>query len=440
MQNYRVEVQNHGEAMEAQDLFLEIGFKKSTLLEDGYPKCVVADQVSLTGGKESGGAHISFVGTNYKKITLPELRAMVAPNQKEYLVKTDTGYTLQVLSDVIEGHDGIIEVPEGAEILTACGLALYFWNKTNNTTWVDGEGWVSCDNERLCTLKSYLGDKDVKIVWQRESLNDQVASAEKARQEQAQVRELSECDLIDSGKLIIGGLGESFPVGLEHHKFIQPEGFSEGGFIPKQNHGAPVGLLHHGFSGFIKPEELPFVDDEPKLRNIKIRVNGNLDKAVETIQSMGYWNCQFNRIPSDCYWLVGNSDATVDYGSEQHMYIDHHVEYFVDGAIDKTQETLNDRQSTYGDFKDVAQTTEQLFQVIKGGASFVDFTDEQRMALYMICSKIARLTNGDVNYIESWHDISGYATLIENSLSVTDGSTNARLVYQKVINGKIQDI
>ena len=261
MQNYKVEVQNHSEGMEAQDLFLEIGFKKSTLLEDGYPKYVVADQVSLTDGKESGGAHISFVGTNYKKITLQELRAMVAPKQKEYLVKTDTGYTLQVLYDVIDGHDGIIEVPEGAEILTACGLALYFWNKTNNTTWVDGEGWVSCDDERLCTLKSYLSDKDVKIVWQRESLNDQVASAEQARQEQTQTREISECDLIDSGKLIIGGFGESFPVGLEHHKFIQPEGFSEGGFIPKQNHGAPVGLLHHGFSGFTQPEELPFVSD-----------------------------------------------------------------------------------------------------------------------------------------------------------------------------------
>ena len=61
------------------------------------------------------------------------------------------------------------------------------------------------------------------MKWQRESLNDQVASAEQARQEQTQTREISECDLIDSGKLIIGGFGESFPVGLEHHKFIQPE-------------------------------------------------------------------------------------------------------------------------------------------------------------------------------------------------------------------------
>ena len=379
MQNYKVEVQNHSEGMEAQDLFLEIGFKKSTLLEDGYPKYVVADQVSLTDGKESGGAHIYFAGTDYKKITLQELRAMVAPKQKEYLVKTDTGYTLQVLSDVIDGHDRIIEVPEGAEILTACGLALYFWNKTNNTTWVDGEGWVSCDDERLCTLKSYLSDKDVKIVWQRETLNDQVASAEEYRKSFAgipkatldAISNMQNDLLVDAGKKII--------------------------------------------DGFTQPEELPFVDDEPKLRNIKIRVNGNLDKAVETIQSMGYWNCQFNRIPSDCYWLVGSSDATVDCGSEQHMYIDHHVEYFVDGAIDKTQETLNERQSTYGDFKDVAGMTQELLAVMEQ-YGYSDMPKPHKEALHMICSKMARIVNGDHNHLDSWHDIGGYAKLIENNI------------------------
>ena len=258
MQNYEVEVKNHSEVTEVQELFFAMGCRKGVCVDSRYPKLIVTH--NNNDGWYSAGAMIGH-NNKYKKITLQELRDMVAPKQKEYLVRTNTGYTLQVLSDVVDGHDGIIEVPEGAEILTACGLALYFWNKTNNTTWVDGEGWVSCDDERLCTLKSYLSDKDVKIVWQRESLNDQVASAEQARQEQTQTREISECDLIDSGKLIIGGLGESFPVGLEHHKFIQPEGFSEGGFIPKLNRGAPVGLLHHGFSGFTQPEELPFVDD-----------------------------------------------------------------------------------------------------------------------------------------------------------------------------------
>ena len=84
--------------------------------------------------------------------------------------------------------------------------------------------------------------------------------------------------------------------------------------------------------------------------------------------------------------------------------------------IEKVRQTLNQRQSQYGSFEDVAQTTEQLFQVIKGGASFVDFTESQRMALYMIFSKVARLSNGDCNHKDSWHDIAGYATLIDEVL------------------------
>lgn len=78
--------------------------------------------------------------------------------------------------------------------------------------------------------------------------------------------------------------------------------------------------------------------------------------------------------------------------------------------------TLAERQAQYGDFKDVAATTERLFAELKGGASFVDLSNEQRMAMYMICSKMARIVNGDVNHLDSWHDIGGYSKLIEDSL------------------------
>jgi len=83
---------------------------------------------------------------------------------------------------------------------------------------------------------------------------------------------------------------------------------------------------------------------------------------------------------------------------------------------DSVEQTLNKRQQQYGNFEDVAETTEDLFQVLKGGASFVNLSKSQRMALYMICSKMARLVNGDVNHKDSWHDISGYSQLIDNKL------------------------
>ena len=35
----------------------------------------------------------------------------------------------------------------------------------------------------------------------------------------------------------------------------------------------------------------------------------------------------------------------------------------------------------------------------------------------MILHKIGRILNGDPNYADSWHDIAGYAKLVEDELS-----------------------
>ncbi|MEG1695596.1 MAG: DUF3310 domain-containing protein [Acinetobacter sp.] len=62
-----------------------------------------------------------------------------------------------------------------------------------------------------------------------------------------------------------------------------------------------------------QPEELPFIDDNEKLEKIKFKVDGNIDLAIDKAKSMGYWNCQFEKIPSNAYWLLCNEDGTVDY-------------------------------------------------------------------------------------------------------------------------------
>ena len=196
MQNYKVEVQNHSEGMEAQDLFFAMGCRKGVCVYSRYPKLIVTDN-NNNDGWYSAGAMI-YYSKECKQITLQELRAMVAPKQKEYLVKTDTGYTLQVLSDVVDGHDGIIEVPEGSNI-----------------------AWKDNSNGFVFFTKMEMGYRDATVIWQRESLNDQVASAEKARQEQIQckcsTKELHESDLVNDGQKIL--------------------------------------------DGFTQPEELPFIDD-----------------------------------------------------------------------------------------------------------------------------------------------------------------------------------
>ena len=38
-------------------------------------------------------------------------------------------------------------------------------------------------------------------------------------------------------------------------------------------------------------------------------------------------------------------------------------------------------------------------------------------ALDMIQHKIARILNGDLRYADSWHDIAGYATLVDKGLN-----------------------
>ena len=76
--------------------------------------------------------------------------------------------------------------------------------------------------------------------------------------------------------------------------------------------------------------------------------------------------------------------------------------------------TLAERQSQYGSFTGVANTTGQLMAVIKNSPNghTMPYTHEE--ALHMICSKIARIVNGDINHLDSWHDIGGYSKLIED--------------------------
>lgn len=77
--------------------------------------------------------------------------------------------------------------------------------------------------------------------------------------------------------------------------------------------------------------------------------------------------------------------------------------------------TLAERQAQYGCFEDVAFVTENIMATLSKVRSngLTDLPHTHRMALYMIASKMARIVNGDFNSIDGWHDISGYATLVE---------------------------
>lgn len=80
--------------------------------------------------------------------------------------------------------------------------------------------------------------------------------------------------------------------------------------------------------------------------------------------------------------------------------------------------TLAERQSQYGSFTGVANTAGQLMAIIKNSPNGHTMPYAHEEALHMICSKIARIVNGDINHLDSWHDIGGYSKLIEDLITV----------------------
>lgn len=78
--------------------------------------------------------------------------------------------------------------------------------------------------------------------------------------------------------------------------------------------------------------------------------------------------------------------------------------------------TLAERAKTYGSFRDIAKISGELQKIMRGTRNWDAMPHDMREALQTICSKIARILNGDCEYIDSWHDIAGYATLIVDRL------------------------
>lgn len=78
--------------------------------------------------------------------------------------------------------------------------------------------------------------------------------------------------------------------------------------------------------------------------------------------------------------------------------------------------TLAERGARYGAFTDHAGICQALKRVMKGTDGWGRLNDAQMQALETIADKIARILNGDPNYCDNWHDIQGYAKLVEDSL------------------------
>lgn len=83
------------------------------------------------------------------------------------------------------------------------------------------------------------------------------------------------------------------------------------------------------------------------------------------------------------------------------------------------KDTLGERGKRYGTFLDNAVTSQSLKTTLENHPRWPDLAPDQREALTVICQKISRILSGDPNYSDNWHDIAGYAILVEDRLNGT---------------------
>lgn len=79
-------------------------------------------------------------------------------------------------------------------------------------------------------------------------------------------------------------------------------------------------------------------------------------------------------------------------------------------------ETLQERGSQYGRFEDQALVEHRIKVALMSGPNWWLLAPDQRAALEMIAVKASRILTGNKDYADNWHDIAGYASLVDNRL------------------------
>ena len=80
-------------------------------------------------------------------------------------------------------------------------------------------------------------------------------------------------------------------------------------------------------------------------------------------------------------------------------------------------DVLTERGKRYGVFRQHAYIAQGFKLIMMQEEGWNRLADDQKEALEMIAHKIARILNGDPNYVDSWIDIAGYAQLVADRLN-----------------------
>jgi len=80
-------------------------------------------------------------------------------------------------------------------------------------------------------------------------------------------------------------------------------------------------------------------------------------------------------------------------------------------------ETLAERGPRHGRFTEHAMYTQQLKFILHSSPKWEGMAYDLRESLEMIVHKIGRILAGDPTFSDHWHDIAGYAKLIDDRLA-----------------------
>ena len=86
-------------------------------------------------------------------------------------------------------------------------------------------------------------------------------------------------------------------------------------------------------------------------------------------------------------------------------------------SVKDVEETLGQREERYGEYVKVAVTAQWLKDIMRAGDSWSGMEPYMQESLDLIANKLARIVNGDPFYDDSWHDVGGYAKLVEIELA-----------------------
>lgn len=81
------------------------------------------------------------------------------------------------------------------------------------------------------------------------------------------------------------------------------------------------------------------------------------------------------------------------------------------------EETLKTRGNVHGDFVSSALFKDAVGKLISLTPNYGRMGEACRQAMFMIVEKMGRILYGEPIFADHWHDISGYAKLIDNAIT-----------------------